>query len=961
MADGYLNFDTKINEQGFNKGVSKLGSIAKTGLGVAVGNIMTDLVKNIGGVETKIISVGAAFEAEMSKVSAISGAVGDDLALLSDKAKEMGAKTKFSATESAQAMEYMAMAGWKTEDMLGGIEGVMNLAAASGESLAATSDIVTDALTAFGMSASDSGRFADVLAAASSNANTNVGLMGETFKYVAPVAGALGFSVEDTAVAIGLMANSGIKAGQAGTALRAILSRMVDPTDDVQAAMDKLGISLTDSQGSMKSFDSVIGDLRGSFAELSEAEKTQMAATLGGQEAMSGLLAIVNASDSDFDKLKNSIYNCKGAAADMAATMQDNLKGQLTLLKSATEGLGIEIYESLQKPLTSLAKVAVSVMSDLNKAYAEGVFVGFLDAIGEKVPIVQKLTDAIGDLVGKLQGMSSEQLIELAKTIAVVAGSVPVLSALGGGISAIGAAVEGFEGAVGEMTSGIGKIPDSLKGIPKSLSDVGKSFGTLNGAITGPFEVLAPKLTNTVKKTFSILPNTVSGFVGKIGPAIKGKFPSATSALSGLGEYTSYLGAWGGQIGGALQGVLGSVSTFIPGFIKLMNFGLVAGALTAGLGLLYSQFGTQIDEIILMMQTKGSEIITDLCNGIVSELPNLIAQGGTMLNSLIEAITANLPAIIDGGIAIVSTLITGIAQQLPTLIPTALQMILTLVTSLLSNVGQLVDAGINLLTGLAEGVVNAIPILIANAPTIIGQLASAIISNLPKILQAGIQILVMLATGLIKAIPQLIGKIPEIISQVKNAFTSVNWGEVGKNIISGIASGLASAAGAIADAAKSAAKSALDTAKNFLGIHSPSRVFRDQVGKMMALGMGMGFEKNIPFGDMNRSLNKTIDNMDVDSIKTRLNSAMQSWKVEVVKSAVVPFDMEKSYSSIKKQNDKNFEFDYERLGKEMSKRPISVSCEINGRELIKIFAVPMMNQIDENKSFQNMLRGVRTT
>lgn len=927
MADGYLNFDTKINEQGFNKGVSKLGSIAKTGLGVAVGNIMTDLVKSIGGVGTKIISVGAAFEAEMSKVSAVSGAVGDDLTLLSDKAKEMGAKTKFSATESAQAMEYMAMAGWKTEDMLGGLEGVMNLAAASGESLASTSDIVTDALTAFGMSASDSGRFADVLAAASSNANTNVGLMGETFKYVAPVAGALGFSVEDTAVAIGLMANSGIKAGQAGTALRAILSRLVDPTDEVQSAMDKLGISLTDSKGNMKSFDTVIGDLRGSFAGLSEAEKTQMAATLGGQEAMSGLLAIVNASDSDFDKLKDSIYNCEGAAADMSATMQDNLQGQLTLLKSSAEGLGIEIYESLQKPLTNLAKAAVSAMGELNTAYAEGGFIGFLDLIGEKIPILQNVTDAIGDLAGRLQGMSSDQLMELAKTIAVAAGSIPVLSALGGGISAVGAAAEGFEGAVGGMISGIGKIPDSLKGIPKSLSDVGKSFGSLSGAITGPFEVLAPKLTGTVKKTFSVLPNMVSGFVGEIGPAIKGKFPSATSALSGLGEYTSYLGAWGGQIGGALQGVLGSVSTFIPGFIKLMNFGLVAGALTAGLGLLYSQFGTQIDEILLMVQTKGPQVVTDFCNGIVSALPNLIAQGGAMLNNLMMAITANLPAIIEGGIAIVSTLITGIAQQLPTLIPTALQMILTLVTSLLSNVGQLIDAGINLLIGLAEGVVSAIPQLINKAPTIIGQLASAIISNLPKILQAGIQILGMLATGLISAIPQLIGKIPEIIRQLKNAFTSVNWGEVGKNIISGIASGLASAAGAIADAAKSAAKSALDAAKNFLGIHSPSRVFRDQVGKMMALGMGIGFEKNIPVKTMNSGLQSAVNSLKKDAMFA--TSLRQEKSVQGMKNNPAFRD-----GGLKTDWDE-WERRQRRLNKERDSRPIFLGTDRIDRPLPK--------------------------
>ena len=331
-ADGSLTFDTKINSSGFNTGIKKIGSIAKGGLAV-LGKAVAGVSASMGAATTAAMHIGMDFESQMSKVEAISNATGEELQLLTEKAKQMGETTKFSATESAQAMEYMAMAGWKTEDMLSGIEGIMNLAAASGEDLATTSDIVTDALTAFGMSAKDSGRFADVLAAASSNANTNVGMMGETFKYVAPVAGALGYSAEDTAVAIGLMANSGIKASQAGTSLRSIMTRMAKPTDEVQSAMEKLGISLVDSDGKMKSLHTVMGDLRNGFSGLSEAEKAQMAAALGGQEAMSGLLAIVNASNADFEKLQSSIYSCDGAAAQMADTMNNNLMGQITILK----------------------------------------------------------------------------------------------------------------------------------------------------------------------------------------------------------------------------------------------------------------------------------------------------------------------------------------------------------------------------------------------------------------------------------------------------------------------------------------------------------------------------------------------------------------------------------------------------------------------------------------------------
>lgn len=910
MADGYLNFDTKINEKGFNEGVSKISKIATTGLGVAVGNAMTKVAGKVGEIGTAAIKVGMTFEAEMSKVSAISGATGDELLSLTDKAKEMGAKTKFSATESAQAMEYMAMAGWKTADMLNGIEGIMNLAAASGENLATTSDIVTDALTAFGLSAQDSTHFADVLAAASSNANTNVSMMGETFKYVAPVAGALGFSVEDCGVAIGLMANSGIKAGQAGTSLRQMLSRLTKPTKEVQTAMNTLGLSLTDSVGNVKSLDTVMSDLRSGFSGLSKAEQTQIATSLAGQEAMSGLLAIVNASDEDFNKLKDSIYNADGAAAEMAATMQDNLAGQITILKSGLEGLGISIYESVEVPLKNLASVGVKAISDLNEAYASGGFAGFINEIGNKVPMLKSFTDAIAGFAEKTKGMSTDELMNLGKLTGVLVGAVPAFSLIGKSAGTFSDILGGLGDVTGGAITAIGKFPGGLKNAKGAITGFGGSLKNLGSSIVGPFQVLTPKLNSVIGKTFSFLPTKISGYVGKIGPAVAGKFPKITSAFQDFG---GYIGAWGGQIGTAFQGVLGKVAGFMPAFANLMGFGAVLGVVAVGLGLLYSQFGTQIDQILLMMQTKGPEVITNFCNGIVAALPNLIAQGATMLNNLMLAITANLPAIIQGGIAIVSTLITGIAQQLPTLIPTALMMILTLVSSLLSNVGQLVDAGVNLLVGLAQGVVNALPQLINKAPTIIGQLATAIISNLPKILLAGIKIITILGTGLIQAVPQLISKIPSIISQVKNAFTSVDWGSVGMNIIKGIANGLKGAAGAIVDAAKSAAESALNAAQNFLGIHSPSRVFRDQVGKMMALGMGIGFERNIPVKSMSTGVQRAVAGLQ-KSVDSALSARTSDKTVGGVKN-MPGFD--------------NNDIDYDRLEKiqmkaadKLAKRPI---------------------------------------
>jgi len=392
-SDGTIKITTELDNNAAQKSMSKFESIAKAGLKGVV-TAATAASAAIGGIAAYSIKVGSSFEEGMSKVSAISGAAGSDLEALSDKAKEMGAKTKFSATEAASAFEYMAMAGWKTEDMLSGIDGIMNLAAASGEDLALTSDIVTDALTAFGLTAADSGRFADVLAATSSNANTNVSMMGETFKYVAPVAGALGYSAEDTAVAIGLMANSGIKAGQAGTALRAMLSRLAKPTEEVAAVMDKLDLSLTDSDGSMKSLNEIMLDLREGFSGLSESERASTAAALAGQEAMSGMLAIVTASDADFNKLKDSIYNCDGATEKMAATMQDNLKGSITILGSAVEGFGIQVYEKMQEPLRDVVETGIECVDGLSDAFESGGVKGVVEELGSQF---DELTNRIAE------------------------------------------------------------------------------------------------------------------------------------------------------------------------------------------------------------------------------------------------------------------------------------------------------------------------------------------------------------------------------------------------------------------------------------------------------------------------------------------------------------------------------------------------------------------------------------
>lgn len=319
------------------------------------------------------------FESMMSQVQAISGATGKEFDDLTAKAQEMGATTKFTATEAAQAFNYMAMAGWKPEQMTAGISGIMSLAAASGEDLASTSDIVTDALTAFGLKARDAGHFSDVLAKASASSNTNVGMLGESFKYVAPVAGAMKYSVEDTSLALGLMANSSIKGSMAGTALKTSLANMAAPTNSMAEAMDKYGISLTDSSGNMKTLKGVMDNLRSSLGGLSETEQTAAASTIFGKEAMSGMLAIINASEQDYNDLSNAIGNSKDAAQDMADTMLDNLAGSMTLMQSAVEG----VQNSFGQRLTPYVRGFVDSITDAMPAVTVALN-DFMDTVDKK-------------------------------------------------------------------------------------------------------------------------------------------------------------------------------------------------------------------------------------------------------------------------------------------------------------------------------------------------------------------------------------------------------------------------------------------------------------------------------------------------------------------------------------------------------------------------------------------------
>lgn len=600
VYDGYINIDTRISTSGFETSIAKMQTIAQNGAKVMVAALATvaTAVAAAGGAAVK---VGSDFEAAMSKVAAISGATGDDLDALTQKAEQMGATTKFSATESAQALQYMAMAGWKTEDMLSGIDGIMSLAAADGLDLATTSDIVTDALTAFGLKASDSGHFADVLATASSNANTNVSMLGESFKYVAPLAGTMGYSVEDMSLALGLMANASVKGSQAGNSLRTALANMAKPTKIMQSYMDKLKLSVTETDGTMKPLRTVLTEMREKFSDLSTAEQTAAASAIFGKEAMSGMLAIINASDEDFNKLADAVDNADGTAKKMADTLQDNLQGQLTILKSSLEGLGIQIYDEIKEPLRDTAEDTITSVGKISKAFTDSGVSGAAATIGSI------LAEVLSDMAASASQMSDVafDFIEgFCKGISNHLGSISfsakqiVQSLIDGVIELLPTMVDSASEMIGVAAVCVDRFIDGVK---KNSNKIGNAAKEIIKALVNGIVTLLPKeLEEPIKKTMSAIEksfdsgglkkaltsfSTVIKKVGSVAVNLVSKslvpLSTAVDKLSGnVNKIVPLMVAWAAAC--KTMSIVKAVTTFVTGMTAATAAETIATAASTG-------------------------------------------------------------------------------------------------------------------------------------------------------------------------------------------------------------------------------------------------------------------------------------------------------------------------------------------------------------------------------------------
>lgn len=760
--------------------------------------------KQLAGVIGTAAALGAAIyagpvkksrelEAQMSTVKAISNATTEDMTRLTDMAKHMGATTQFTAVEAGKALEYMAMAGWKTDQMLGGLPGIMNLAAASGEDLGQVSDIVTDALTAFNMTADQSGRFADVLAQASSNANTNVSMMGATFQKVAPVAGTLGYSVEDMSLGIGLMANASVKAETAGTSLKTALANMAKPTKQMKAYMDKYGISLTNADGSMKTFREVIDNLRSGLGGLSKTEKTAAATAIFGKESFAGMLAIVNASDADFKKVSDAVNNAAGAAERMAAIKLDNLEGDVTLLKSATDGLQTAIGDALLPTFRAGTQQLTKFVSNLTE---------FINANPELVRTIVKVTAGLlafkaAALTAKLGFLELKGgVLTIQKVMALFRGKTALA-----GVEAVGFAekvkgvaksVTGYFGGIGSAAGGVGRTFGQMF----SGTKIGGAFSKIGGAAGGVFSKLFSGVGGVAARAFTGVAGTITNILGKAGTAVAagplGKIGSVIGKGFGkIGTLIAPLQKLGGAILGPFSGILGKVLPVV-GVISLI---------VAAVQILRDN----LDKVREVVERVFGKAGLDVFNGIVDAITNI---GDTIRNIftdgnlggarqfLINLFGEEATGVIDGAITILQTvwnILSGFIEFVNAYVrPIVEQIFSFIVGTVLPQIAQAFAEWAPTIASILQGLAE----VVSTIATAIMAVIQFLMPTIQSIIGVALETIKGVVSGALTAIKGLVdvfagiftGDWTRVWEGVKSIFSGV-WNSL-KSIASGVLNGI---------------------------------------------------------------------------------------------------------------------------------------------------------------------------
>jgi TP901 family phage tail tape measure protein len=767
------------------------------------GRTMTNTITR-GVVELGLGAISAAmdFEKGMLRVQAMAGATAEDTVKLGDKAKEMALKTKFAATEVADGFYYMASAGWKTSDMLVAIEGTTALAAASGEDLAKTTDILVGSIQAFGLKASDASRVADVLANTARNSNTNVAMLGQAFKYVAPVAGALKYSIEDVNLALGIMASNNIKASQAGTTLRAGLVRLSAPPKAAAVAMKDLGISVTDSKGKMLPLAGVIDQLRDKFKGLNPQQKTAAANAIFGKTAMAGWLAIINSSPETIKKMTDATTNYNGAAQNMADIQLQGLSGQMQILKSTIELVAIKMGDLMVPYVKLLAQWLNTLFTNFQKVSP---------SIQRMIVVIGIIAAAMGPvlLVG---GLLVSAIGSIVTAVAGIAGAVTAaggITAFLGGIASAAAPVLIVVGIIAALVAVVALIITRMFSWNQILAGIKSAFNSLKSAFMFVVNFLKDTFTPVVesfKKTFMAMDTkaivkSFNQMKDSMGPLIE--IIKAVASIIGIA-----LAAAIGIIVGVLNGLLAALAPFVA---MLMN---IIGVVTSLFGIVVGVFTGDMDMI--------NKSVDSLCANVIGLFYNLGMTVYNFVMGFVDGIVAFFTGLYTTlvGASIIPDMVNAIIMWFMNLITQAFALFNTMLTTLISIVTSIYTGVVNLITYMVTGVVSLISGIVTTVSSLFRTMLSTVVSIATSIYTSVVNAFTNLVSGIAGKVSSAVTAATNVINGVKNAIATVasNAYTWGANLIQTFINGITSKIAAVGNAVGNV----VGTVKSFLGFQSPA-------------------------------------------------------------------------------------------------------------------------------------------
>lgn len=877
--DGSLIFDTKVDDKGFRAGVSKLKATGANAL-KTVNQAAKYTAIAIGAIGAASIKVGSDFEAGMSRVKAISGATGREFEALERTAMELGKTTVFSSTQASQGMQMLATAGFDTNEIIQAMPGLLDAAAAGQVDLATASDITSNVLRGFNIDAEDTGRVADVLTKAFTTSNTTMESLGETMKYVAPVASAAGFSLEEVAAASGILGDKGIVGSQAGTTLRAVMLRLINPPKQAAEALDQLGVSLVDSSGQMKPFYEIIGDLEEATKDMTDAQRTANISQIAGQQAASGLIAIMDEGGDALKEYTKDLENAGGTAEKVANEQLDNLQGDLKLLGSVLETVGIKIYKSFDGPLRQVVQTLTRYIEKIaNTINAHEEITESLDDMGltledvgmdlEKVPtgfegVAIVLGEILADMVTKVAEFAPK-ILNAAKNLMISflngirENKAQILTAA---TEIITSMIETYIAVIPEMlVLGIEFITGLINGMALKAPDLIKQATEAVDAVINVISDNAPVylesgakiIVSLIQGITSMLPNLISKsleLVESITDTIIKYLPAILE--SGIMIILSLVEGMGELLPMVIEFVIELIEVFVVALVEQLP-----NIIETGIEVIIA-FIEGLNEALPNVLESALTILLTLITGILENLPLLIEAAIGVVEALIDFIFDNLDMIVDAMLEVVMAMVEGLINNIDRIIDAAFKLMEALITGILDNLPKILNAGIELILGLVDGLLEMLPTLVGTGIDLIMQLIATIVGLIPRFISVGLQLVGELVIGLVRAIPRALRAGVQLVKAIGRGIKSgfVGIGKIGANLVKGLWEGIKGMGRWIRDKVKGFASGIMDSMKSAFGIKSPSTLMRDIIGKNLTLGIGVGIEEGMP--ELNRDVDREL-------------------------------------------------------------------------------------------------------